>query len=269
MSYIGRLVLVAGLTLAVFSGGALGQKKAKPANVNVAEERAALLGDDADRAAAAAANLAIKKPGALDALIDGLAMGLHPTVAVAALDALAAHGDARAFDVAAHYAHHRNARIRAAAVRALGTLDDARAQQAVLAALHDGHVDVRAAAAQVVADKKLKKGIEPLMALLTKGDEAAASALAALADPALAAAIGELIGTAPDALLARCLGMILLRPDFKPESARVEVVRALGKVPGNEALEQLTNYVASTPENPPRQSRREAEALVEARLGGD
>jgi hypothetical protein len=45
-------------------------------------------------------------------------------------------------------------------------------------------------------------------------------------------------------------------------------VRALGKVPGNEALEQLTTYVASVPENPPRQSRREAEAIIEARLGG-
>ena len=36
------------------------------------------------------------------------------------------------------------------------------------------------------------------------------------------------------------------------------------------ALEQLTTYVASIPEKPPRQSRREAEAIVEARLtGGD
>ena len=36
----------------------------------------------------------------------------------------------------------------------------------------------------------------------------------------------------------------------------------------NDALEQLTTYVASTPEKPPRQSRREAEVLIEQRLAG-
>jgi hypothetical protein len=59
-----------------------------------------------------------------------------------------------------------------------------------------------------------------------------------------------------------------MRPDFKPEEARVEVVKALGKIPGNDSLEQLTNYIGAIPEKPPRDSRNEAENIVEARLGG-
>ena len=47
------------------------------------------------------------------------------------------------------------------------------------------------------------------------------------------------------------------------------MVRALGKVQSAEATSMLTEYVSSTPEKPPRQSRREAEAMVEARIGGD
>jgi HEAT repeat protein len=160
--------------------------------------------------------------------------------------------------------------VRAAAVAAVGSLDDSRAVTAVLAALTDNDDTVRAAAAKVIGDRGIKTGIEPLLELLKKGDEASGDALAALATPDLAKEVGELIGVAPNAQLSRCLGAILMRPGFKPEEARVEVVRALGKVPGNEALEQLTTYVASVPENPPRQSRREAEAIVEARLtGGD
>ena len=44
----------------------------------------------------------------------------------------------------------------------------------------------------------------------------------------------------------------------------IQVVRALGKVPGSEAVEQLSSYIEKTPEKPPRQSRREAEAIIES-----
>jgi HEAT repeat protein len=237
--------------------------------VDVAKERAALFGADAQAAAAAATRLGqASQAGALDALLDGLALGLDPTVAAAALEGLARHADPRAFDVLDHYRHYRTPRVRAAAVEGLGALDDARAAGGVLHALHDGDALVRAAAARVVAARKLQKGVELLLALLQKGDEGSVEPLAQMASAELAKEVAELIGVAPDGLLARCLGMILLRPDFK-EEARLEVVRAIGKISGDEALEQLTTYVASVPENPPRQSRREAEAIVEARLGGN
>ncbi len=209
-----------------------------------------------------------KSPKAVTALLDALAMGLHPRVAAVALESLAKHGKGESYETVSYYMHHRSARVRSAAVKAMGSLNDKRAKKLVLAALRDSHKSVRAAAASILAASKDKRAIEPLIALLKKGDEASALALAALANADLARSLGELIGSAPDGLLARCLGAILMRPDFKPEDARVEVVRTIGKIPGNDSLEQLTNYLGSIPETPPRDSRSEAESIIEARLGG-
>ncbi len=210
-----------------------------------------------------------KSPGAMGELLDGLAMGLHPKVASAALDAVALSAKQDAFDVVAFYMYHRRAKVRSSALRVLGALTDKRAKAMVLAALGDAHKSVRAAAAEILAGQKERRAIEPLLSLLKKGDEASAPALAALATPDLARAVSELIGQAPDGLLSRCLGAILMRPDFKPEEARVEVVKALGKIPGNDSLELMTNYVGAIPEKPPRDSRAEAERIIEARLGGE
>ncbi len=245
-------------------------KRAKPAKVVVKVEAAALVSGDAGRAETAAKRLgSVNSPDATAALVGALATGLSPKVAVAALDGLAAHPTMKAYDVlTTMYLSHRDARVRAAAVRAVGALDDSRAVEKVLAALHDLQKEVRTAAVGVVGARKLKRGIEPMIALLKKGDEAPAEALAAMADPDLALSLGELIGVAPDAVLSRCLGLVLMRKDFKPEAARVQVVRTLGKIPSNESIEQLTSYIDSVPENPPRQSRREAEAIVEQRLSG-
>jgi HEAT repeat protein len=227
----------------------------RSANVEKAEAAAVALG-------------ASKSAKAVDTLLDALAMGLHPRVAAAALDSVAKQGKAEAYDTVLYYTHHRSAKVRSSAIKAMGVLNDKRAKAKVLAALRDSHKSVRAAAAGILAEKKEKKAIEPLMELLKKGDEASGMALAALANADLARALGELIGSAPDGLLARCLGGVLLRPDFKPEEARIEVVKTLGKIPGNDSLEQLTNYIGAIPEKPPRDSRIEAEKIVEARLGG-
>jgi HEAT repeat protein len=245
-------------------------KPGKPIAVDVAAESKRLVGADVEAAVAAARALGDSTDkAAREALLDALALGLDPRVTAAALGSLVRLPDASVYDVAAFYASYRNAKVRAAAVSALGALDDSRAVAGVLQALHDSDKDVRAAAAEVVARRKLKQGIEPLLALLKKGDDAAGPALATLADPDLARSLGDLIGTAPDGPLARCLGAILLRTDFGAEPAKLELVRALGKVPGPDAVEQLAAYIEATPEKPPRQSRREAEALVDARLTGD
>jgi HEAT repeat protein len=269
-------VVLAAVALMLWAGPADAQRRSpqpRPAptvRVDVAAEAAKLAGTDLEAAAAAAAQLGrTRDAAALDALLDALALGMHPRTATAALDAVAAHASVKAFDTATFFVRHRDARVRAAAVRVMGALDDSRAHGAVLAALADGDRAVRAAAAQVAATRKLTRAVVPLMALLQKGDDASAPALAALADPDVARAIGETLGTAPDGLIARALGLILARPDFGPETARVEVVRALGRVPGTDALEQLTSYLDAIPESPPRQSRREAEAIVEQRLSGD
>ena len=204
----------------------------------------------------------------LEALLDALALGLHPQVAAAALDALAVRPHPKAIDTLVHYLDHRNPKVRASAVTALAAVDDKRVDKFVRATLRDGHESVRAAAAGAVGKRRIKDGIAPLLKLMVKGDEATATALAGMADAELAKQVAESVGTVPDPIIARCLGAMLMRPDFKPESARVEVVRALGRVPGQESLEQLSSYVAAIPANPPRQSRKEAESIIEKKLGG-
>jgi len=270
MSYRAICVVLA-LALPISAAAQPKKKRDKPpvASAATAASAKALIGADVDAAAKAAVALGKdRSPAGLDALLDALAVGLHPQVAAAALDALAARKSALALDTLVAYREHRNPKVRASAVAALAAIDDKRADKYILAALHDGHVSVRAAAAAAVAARKIRGGVEPLLALLVKGDEATAPALAALADPKLAMDVAEMIGKAPDALVARCLGGMLARPDFKPDTARVEVVRALGRIDSQEALEQLTTYVSSVPKNPPRQSRKEAEQLVETKIGG-
>jgi HEAT repeat protein len=245
------------------------KKMGKPIKVDVAAEAKRLRDAKPDVAVKAAELLGrTNDPRALTQLLDALALGLDPKVAAVALTSVGAHGDVKAFDTVAYYARYRDPSVRAAAVGALASLDDSRAIELVLTSLRDGHKSVRAAASEVVAARSIKRGIEPMLELMKRGDEGVVAPLAKMADPDLARAVGELIGAAPDALTAACLGTILLKPGFKPEAARVEVVRALGKIAGSEAVEQLTTYIEKTPEKPPRQSRREAEALVEARLTG-
>jgi hypothetical protein len=89
-----------------------------------------------------------------------------------------------------------------------------------------------------------------------------------MADVDLSRKIGDQLGKIPDAMLAQTLGAILKRADFGPDEARVDLVRAIGKIQGPEAITALTEYVDATPKNPPRNSRSEAQKMVEARLGG-
>ncbi len=261
--------LVVALLVPVAASAQPARRKDRAAPAQVTAAATALVGTDVEAAAKAAAALGKdRSPAGLEALLDALAMGLHPKVAVAALDALAVRKKAIAFDTLVAYSEHRDPGVRASAVTALAALDDRRVDKHVLAALRDGIASVRAAAAAAVASRKLRGGVEPLLALLVKGDEAAGRALAPLADPEVARRVAETIGRAPDVAVARCLGRILERPDFKPDSARLEVVRALGRIEAHEAIEQLTIYLASVPDRPPRPSRVEAERLIEERMGG-
>src|SRR5207248_2325251 len=83
------------------------------------------------------------------------------------------------------------------------------------------------AAAAAAARGHNRQAIDALFELLARGEDPAVKALAQLADPDLAAKIADHLGQVPDAALAKCLGAILVRPDFGPDPARVEVVRAL------------------------------------------
>ena len=235
----------------------------------IASLSAALSGANAEDAVKAATALgAAREPAAHEALLDALALGLPAPVAPAAFAALGQHPAPPDVVALVRYAHHRNPTVRAAAIAALVAYLDPAARAAVIEGLHDPIASVRGAAAAAAAKGRVRDALDPLFALLGRGELPAAQALAQLADPELARKIGDQLGQVPDPALAACLGAILERADFGPDTARVEVVRALGKMTDPAAVDALTDYVDHTPKNPPRPSRDEAEKLVEARVGG-
>ncbi len=249
--------------------GAQPAPKRAPAPAESAGDVAALSGTDVEAAARAAERLGRSPaPAAHEALLDALARGLPGPVAVPAFAALAQHPAPPDVVALERYVGHRTESVRAAAIGALASYPAPAAREAITAALRDPAAAVRAAAAGAAARGRIRGAFEPLLLLLARGEEPAARALAALADPELAARIAEQLGKVPDAQLARCLGAILRRPDFGPDPARVDVVRAIAKIADPAAVTALAEYLDAMPKDPPRPSRHEAELIVEARRAG-
>ncbi len=229
----------------------------------------ALSGADEEAATKAAEALGeAADPAAHEVLLDGLALGLRTPVAVAALLALAKHPAPPDVSSMKRYAGHRNPSVRGTAIAALAKYPDPAAHAVVVLGLHDLAGGVRDAAAEAAAKGHVREAIEPLLVLLARGEASAARALAAMADADLVRKIGDQLGKVPDASLALCLGLVLRRPDFGPDTERVELVRAIAKITDRAAVNALTDYVDATPKNPPRPSRTEAENIVEARRAG-
>jgi len=254
---------VLGLTASVAVAQPAGKKG------DLAGDAAALVGADLERAAKAATALGgMAAPAAHDALLDGLALGLPPAVAAPALAALAVHPAPPDVPALRRYAGHHNPTVRSAALSALAVYPDPASRATIVAGLHDPQAMVRSAAAGSAARGRVRDAVDPLLQLLAKGEEPAARALSQLADPVLAAKIADQLGKVPEAMLAACLGGILVRTDFGPDPARVEIVRAIAKLQDVAAVKALTEYLDATAKLPPRPSRAEAQMIVEARLGG-
>lgn len=241
----------------------------KDAKVDLAPVVAQLTGGNLEIAVKAAEQLGQSTdPAAHEALLDALAYGMSSTVAIASITALSLHPAPPDVTALSRYASHHNPSVRSAAFGALALYPDPAAQKMIVAGLHDLTGSVRASAAAAAAKGRVRIAIDPLFELLARGEEPAAKALAAMADADLARKIGDQLGKVPDAILAQTLGLVLKRADFASDPARVELVRAIGKIQGPEAISALTDYLDSTPKTPPRQSRTEAQKMVEARLGG-
>ncbi len=264
-----KWLVVTGMVVAA-AGASAAPKQAAPKKAEaIAPLVQALSGTDLESAAKAAADLgALDLPAAHDALLDALAFGLPAAVAIPALNGLTVHPAPADVAMLDTYAHHRNPAIRSAAFGALALYPDPKARQAVARGLHDAMPIVRGAAAGAAAKGHVRESTEALFALLARGEEPAARALAAMADPDLARKISEQLGSVPDASLALCLGLVLRRSDFGPDPARVDIVRSIAKIQDAAAVTALTDYIDNTPKNPPRPSRHEAELVVSARLSG-
>jgi hypothetical protein len=240
----------------------------KPVVVDLTPDITALQGADGDAAIKAAETLgASDQPAAHDALLDGLAFGLPPRVAIPALTALTLHPAPTDVVAIKRYANHHNPTVRAAAYTALAAYPDPGAKGVIVAGLHDSAGLVRNAAAGAAGKGRVRDAVEPMLQLLAKGEESSARSLSVLADPDLARKIADHYGKVPDPSLALTLGLILRRPDFGPDPARVDIVRAMAKIQDASATNQLKDYLNETPKNPPRPSRQEAQMIVDARTG--
>ncbi len=245
------------------------KKDAKKGKLDLAPLAAQLASANAEEAAKAAEALGNEAdPTAHDALLDALAFGLPGAVAVPAIQALAKHPAPPDVPALRRYANHRNPAVRGSVLGTLALYPDPAAHALVIAGMHDPVGIVRGAACSAAAAGRVRESVDTLFALLARGEEPAARALAQLADADLARKIGDQLGKVPDASLSLALGTLLKRADFGPDAARVEVVRALAKISDASATAALTDYIDATPKNPPRQSRQEAEKIVTARLGG-
>lgn len=256
---------------------ASGAPAPKVAKITTADKAKAEIGalalalSGADEAAAGKAADALGEladPAAHDALLDGLAFGLRTHVAVEALLALSKHPAPPDVSSMKRYTGHHNPSVRGTAIAALAKYPDPAAHAVVVLGLHDPAGVVRHAAADAASKGHMREAIEPLLALLARGEDSAARALAEMADAALVRRIGDQLGKVPDSSLALCLGLVLRRQDFGPDTERVEVVRAIAKITDRSAVDALTDYIDATPKKPPRPSRTEAEKVVEARLAG-
>lgn len=237
---------------------------------------------------------ALGTPRAMDALLGELSTGLSPKVATAALDVLVAHKptaeDPSPLAVYSLYAHHRNAELRRRAYSGLAALPDAPAgspapaagQAAapttspavpmLIAALSDSSAEVRQVAAQALGTRHEKSAEPALIKLLLRKDPAAPLALGQIGGADTARALAEMIGNVPDRMILETLGELLKRPDFGPEQVRTGVVKTIGKMPGAQTLDILTDYVKMTAPDknakdkaPPRPSRVEALKIIEQR----
>jgi HEAT repeat protein len=242
--------------------------KKGPAKAPTAQEIAVLNGAEVEAAAKTAETIGESSaPAAHEVLLDALAMGLPASVAVPAIHGLAKHPAPPDVLALVRYANHINPTVRNAAITALAQYPDPAAHKVVVERLGDQVAVVRGAAAAAAAKGKIKKAVDPLFVLLSRGEEPAARALAAMADVELAARIADQLGKVPAESLALTLGAILLRQDFGPDTARVEVVRAIGKIEDKSAVAALQDYLAQSPKKTTT-SRTEAQLIVDARLGG-
>jgi HEAT repeat protein len=178
-------------------------------------------------------------------LVELLAVGTSPRLAVATLHALEKLAQPRTADIVLAYVGHRDPQVRKAALEALGALSDPRVGAVLLARLGDEDDAVRGVAAGLAA-RRLKAAAAPrLRALLESKDPVAAAPLGQVAPVAQLQGLLDLRGRVPDADFAVLLGEVLKRGDV-PDPTRVDIVKALADVPGADATTALAEYVGDS-----------------------
>jgi HEAT repeat protein len=197
-------------------------------------------------------------------LVELLAIGTRPAIAIAAIEALAKLRDPVAIEVLTMYAGNRGADLRKAAVQALAVFADARVVPVLSERLGDPAPGVRAAAAEALATRNERTTAPRLLAVFKRNDEGVAAPLGIVAPLAMLPTIAELQGSVDDANLATALGELLKRQEMQ-EPSRLDVVKTLGRMRGAASTTALIEYIGSLPANDTRKSKTEAQHIVDDR----
>ncbi len=240
----------------------LGSASASPRQVKAWS--VAVLGSDIEAAETAAA--ALGKDGsaaAVRGLLSALSLGLHPKVAVVALEGLGKNARSENFDTLVVYSRNRNQGVRAAAYEALAKIDDERAVARLGYALSDKSPAVRSIAIEHVSRVKDRSAMPALLRLIEAGDLHASRAFGSMGDAEDARKLAERVGSLPDGPLATALGAMLLRKEFGPDGARVQIVRTIAKL-RTPVLRNVLNEYANQDKVGDRKSRDEASAVLES-----
>jgi HEAT repeat protein len=204
-------------------------------------------------------------PGAVAPLIEVLAVGTSPNLAVAVLQSLRRLAPASAADVVILYCGDRNVEVRRNAVETLSVLKDPRVPAVLSARLGDADDGVVAIAAKAIASRHQAEAAPRLLALLDLQVPEVAVPLGQVAPLSMIPTLRDRRGSLPDAELATVLGEILKRSDV-PEPTRVELVKALADIPGPDATTALVEYVGGLPKNAAaRPSRTAAQKQLDER----
>ena len=232
---------------------------------NIDKLKADVYGDNLDKAVAAASALgSLKKESrALDGLLAALQLGTPPLLTIALLEAVELHQTPTSIPVLERYTKHRRQEIRVAAVKALGAIQSPKVITILIQGLADSNPMVRARAARILGERKEMKAERSLFLMLKRRDTSAAGPLGIVAGPETARHLGELIGKLPGSALASSFRTMLLRKDFKPDTLRDEVVKAVGRLSCKESAAVLADYIASVPPKELRMSKNTAKALLE------
>ena len=207
-------------------------------------------------------------PNAALPLVEMLGVGAQPPATVAALDALKRLRDVSSIEILVLYAGNRGTEIRRHAVEALGTFADGRVVPILMDRLGDGAPEVRAAAAQALATRGEKAAVPRLLALLKRNDATIVGPLGALAPLSTLPEIAGLQGSISDDNLASVLGELLQRQDVS-ESARLDLVKTLARVPGAASTTALIEYVGTATGRERRPSKSEAQKVIDERGKGE
>jgi hypothetical protein len=188
-------------------------------------------------------------------LIERVREGLKPELLLAAVDTLAALGDARASELLTQLTRHRRPQVRVRAVLALAALKTDATEPALIRALADSSDEVRDAAADGLALAGAKHALAALFQAFDRGVSKAGSALGQLADASALPRITSYFGRVSFVGLSPLLDAMFARRNLS-EDIKLGLVRDIAKQANADARGYLEGLGEKLPSDAPANLRK-------------